>query len=154
MHQCAIYNTTSHGWRPAVWPGGCLMNMRRDFEMFLGGPNEAIAQRMHVTISPQRIIRLNRNMYAAMGKPSAVRLSYSRTRDIIAIEASSIRQPEAFPVMPEGSGWRISAAPFGRHFKIEIDSTLKFIAPDLVGSTLYLSLTKTITVSRRKRKKK
>lgn len=67
------------------------MKIGRDFETFLGGPNEAIARRLHVTITPQKLIRLNRNMYAAMGRPSAVRLSYSRARDIIAIEPADTR---------------------------------------------------------------
>ncbi len=49
---------------------------------------------------------------------------------------------------------RINAAPFCRHFNIEIDSTRKFITPDLAGNTLYLSLAKTISVATRKRKKK
>lgn len=105
------------------------MKIGRDFETFLGGPNEAIARRLHVTITPQKLIRLNRNMYAAMGRPSAVRLSYSRARDLIAIEPADARQAEAFPVMPDSCGWRINAAPFCRHFNIEVDSTRKFITP-------------------------
>jgi hypothetical protein len=48
----------------------------------------------------------------------------------------------------------INSAPFCRHFNIEVDSTRKFINPDLAGDTLYLSLAKTISVATRKRRKK
>ncbi|MEP7076332.1 MAG: hypothetical protein ABI878_11035 [Acidobacteriota bacterium] len=128
--------------------------MDREFEKFAGGPNEAIAKRIHVTITPAKLIRLNRNMYEQMGKPSAVHLGYSRTRDVIAIEEASPRLSDSFPVLPNRCAWRINAAPFCRHFGISIDTTLKFIRPDLEGNTLLLNLRETISVGSRKRRKK
>lgn len=62
-----------------------LPRMDRDFETFLGGPNEVISKRLHVTISPAKLILLNRNMYVELGRPEAVRLAFSRVRDTIAI---------------------------------------------------------------------
>src|SRR5215831_3946716 len=106
--------------------------MDRDFEIFRGGANEALSTRLHVTISPAKLILLNRNVYNQMGKPAAVRLAFSRTRDIIAVEPASIRFEDSFPVIVNGAGWRISAAPFCRHFGIEIDTTTKFIHPEIV----------------------
>lgn len=128
--------------------------MDRDFETFLGGPNEAIAKRVHVTISPALLILLNRNVYTLMGRPEAVRLAFSRVRDTIAIEPASPRLNETFPVLTHGASWRINSAPFCRHFNIKIDTTLKFIRPNLEGRTLYLKLSETISVGRGKRKKK
>ncbi len=130
------------------------MVMERDFERFQGGANEAISKRLHVTISPAKLILLNRNLFNALGRPSAVRLSYSRARDIIAIEPADTRQAEAFPVMPDSCGWRINSAPFCRHFNIEVDTTLKFIKPEIVDGALYLKLNETISVGGRKRRKK
>ena len=128
--------------------------MDREFERFRGGANEALSERLHVTISPAKLILLNRNVYNLFGKPDAVYLNYSRERDIIAIEHASPRSPECFPVMVNGAGWRISAAPFCRHFGIKIDTTLKFVSPEIVGDALQLKLGETTVVGGRKRKKK
>jgi hypothetical protein len=128
--------------------------MDREFEKFHGGPSEPASKRIHITISPQKLILLNRNAYNLMGRPAAVTLGYSRTRDIIAIEPSSPRLNESFPVIQNPMNWRINAAPFCRHFGIDIDTQLKFITPEFEGSTLYLKLNETISVGGRKRRRK
>lgn len=126
----------------------------REFERYRGGPGEAASKRLHVTISPAKLILLNRNVYHLLGKPAAVYLNYSRTRDIIAIEPASPRLPESFPVIANPCNWRINAAPFCRHFGIDIDTTLKFIRPEIDGNALYLKLSETVSVGGRKRRKK
>jgi hypothetical protein len=128
-----------------------IQDMERNFERFLGGPNEALAKRLHVTISPENIIYLNRNMYVQMGRPEAVHLGFDRQRDTIAIEPASPRLNDSFPVMANQHNWRINAAPFCRHFGIKIDTRLKFISPDLVGNTLQLDLRHVVSVGGRKR---
>ena len=128
--------------------------MEREFERFRGGPTEAAAKCVHVTSGPQKLIRPNRNMYNILGRPAAVYLNYSRKRDIIAIEPASLRLNESFPVLQTGHSWRINSAPFCRHFGIDIDTTLKFIQPEVVGNTLYLKLNETVSVGGRKRRKK
>lgn len=128
--------------------------MDREFERFLGGPNEAIAKRLHVTISPAKLILLNRNIYNQLGRPAAVYLNYSRSREVIALEPASSRLAGTFPVIANPMNWRINAASFCRHFRIEIDITLKFVNPELDGNTLYLKLTETISVGGRKRRQR
>lgn len=128
--------------------------MDRDFERFYGGPNEAIGNRLYVTISPQRLILLNRNMYNQLGQPEAVYLNYSRTRDIIAVEPASPRLPATFPVIKNLMNYRINAAPFCRHFGIDVDTQMKFVHPEIIDNILYLKLNEVVSVSRRKRKKK
>ena len=56
--------------------------------------------------------------------------------------------------MLNGKGWRISAAPFCRHFGIQIDQTLKFVNPEVVGTELRLNLSETVSVARQPRRKK
>src|SRR5689334_11788676 len=119
--------------------------MDRDFERFRGGPNEALAKRLHVTISPQKLILINRKLYIEIGRPEAVHLGYSRERDTIAIEPASPRLSDAFPLVANPRNWRINAAPFCRHFGIEIDTTLKFIRPEIIGNTLLLKLSETVS---------
>ncbi len=128
------------------------MTLDREFERYQGGPNEAASKRLHVTISPAKLILLNRNVYHLLGKPAAVYLNFNRMRDIIAIEPSSPRLPQSFPVLPTGHSWRINAAPFCRHFGIDIDTTLKFIHPELETNALYLKLAETVSVGGRRRK--
>ena len=147
MMFCAIYDTYERSRNASLV-------MEREFERFKGGPTEASAKRIHVTIGPQKVILLNRNMYNILGKPSAVFLDYSRKRDIIAIEPTSPRFNEAFPVLPSGLNWRINAAPFCRHFGISTDVTVKFLNPEMVDSALHLKLDETISVGGRKRRKR
>lgn len=128
--------------------------MDREFERFLGGQNEAIGDRVHVTISPAMLILLNRKIYNLLGRPEAVYLNYSRARDIIAVEPASPRLTGIFPVIANHANWRINAASFCRHFRIAIDTQLKFVNPELDVTTLYLNLRETVSVGGRKRKKK
>lgn len=128
--------------------------MDRDFERFRGGPNEPLQSRIYVTLSPRRNLVLNRNAYEQLGRPAAVRLYYSRDRDAIGIEPTSPRLGDAFPVVANGAaGWRVSAAPFCRHFNISVDTTVRFAAPAFQGSSLLLSLAETISVARPKRRR-
>jgi hypothetical protein len=130
------------------------MALDREFERFHGGPNEPASKRVHITISPAKLILLNRNAYDLMGKPAAVYLNFSRKRDIIALEPASERVHDSFPVIQNTSNWRINAAPFCRNFNIDIDTQLKFIHPELEGDALMLKLKETVSVGGRKRRKK
>jgi hypothetical protein len=129
--------------------------MERDFERFRGEPNEDRATRLYITLSPTSNIILNRKAYEMLGRPATVHLYYSRERDAIGIEVTSPRFNNAFPVMPNGpTGYRISAAPFCRHFNISVETTSKFIQPEFKGNTLTLKLGETISVARPKRRRK
>ncbi len=130
------------------------MPLDRDFERFLGGAGEPASKRVHVTISPQNLILLNRNAFEMFGRPEAVRLSYSRQRDTIAIEPTSPRLNDAFPVIANNHNWRINAAPFCRHFGIKIDAQTKFLAPVIKRDAMLLKLSETISVARQKRRKR
>ena len=124
------------------------MEMERDFEKFLAGPTPSAAKRLHVTLNANSVISLNNNVYNLMGKPEAVCLYYSRTRDTIGIVPVSPRMNEAFPVKPHlNTGWRISAAPFCRHFGIRVDSTFRFVDPEIQGVKLLLKLSHVVSVA-------
>ncbi len=125
--------------------------MDREFERFRGGANEPLSKRLHVTLHKTKAIVLNRNTYKMMGSPEAVFLSYSRQRDLIAIEPTSLRSNDAFPLVVCGAGYRINSGPFCSHFNISTNTTLKFIAPEVTGDALYLNLGDTVEIHRRKR---
>lgn len=130
--------------------------MEREFEKFRGGPTQDPAQRIHVTINKDNVIGLNRNCYHLLGKPPAVYLYFSRGKDVIAIEPTpNARSSEAFPVKVRNlADWRINAAPFCKHFGIRIDSTERFISPDIRDGKLILKLSETVTVRQNRRKRK
>lgn len=128
------------------------------FEKFMGGPTPSPHNRLHVTINPQYVIGLNKKCYEMLGKPPAVYLHYNRDEHIIGIEpVHSFRMPAAFPVKEKTSvGWCVRASPLCKHYNIRIDSTERFIRPDLSrdGKMLLLKLTETVTVTQQRRKKK
>lgn len=126
----------------------------REFERFRGGPTQSKAERVYVTIDKRFVISINNNMHRLLGKPSAVYLHYSRKSDVIAVEPlSSSRLPEAFPVRERsGGGWRINASPFCKHFGIRLDTTERFICPEIHNGKLLLKLTETVTVQNQRRR--
>ncbi len=132
------------------------MDLDRDFEKFRGGPTQPAADRIHVTINKENVIGLNANCYRLLGNPPAVYLYFSRVQDVIAIEpVHSFRLPEAFPVkLKTHVGWRINASPFCKHFNIRLDSTQKFISPEIRDGKLQLKLSETVTVRQNRRKSK
>ena len=131
--------------------------MDRSFEKFRGGPTKPAQDRMHVTINKINVIMLNKNAHRHLGHPAAVFLYFSREKDTIVLQPSSVRLTESFPVLDKGtSGKRINVAPFCRNYGIDIDTTLKFIEPEIREDGLYLKLGETVSVAqvRRRRKKK
>ena len=129
--------------------------MDSSYETFLGGSTKPAQDRISVTINNQNVISLNANCFRLMGKPEAVKLAFSRDLQTIAVTPCSPRLGEAFAVLPKNSsGRRINAAPFCRHFRIHIDSTLRFLEPylDPEGS-LHLDLRKVVSVAQVRRKR-
>ena len=129
--------------------------MDSSYETFLGGSTKPAQDRINVTINWQNVIALNANCYRLMGKPEAVKLAFSRDLQSIAVTPCSPRLGEAFAVLPKNSsGRRINAAPFCRHFRIHIDSTLRFLEPYLdPEGTLHLDLRKVVSVAKVRQKR-
>ncbi|MEP6848363.1 MAG: hypothetical protein ABI999_05865 [Acidobacteriota bacterium] len=126
----------------------------RKFEKFMGGPTVPPETRVHVSIDGRGVITMNATAFRLLGKPKAVYLHFSRADDTIAIEpVDSDRFPAAFPLRPNGTARYLNSAPFCRHFNIRLDTTHRFITPDLRDGALHLKLRETVTI-RRERKKK
>ena len=128
------------------------MELDRQCEKFMGGPNEAYSERVHVTISAKGAIFLNEKAHAMMGRPQGVYLYYNRPKDMIVLEPTqAVRSSNAFLLKAAArhSGRHIHASPFCKHFGIRPDATLKFINPetDALGR-MYLKLAETTIVDR------
>ena len=136
-----------------------MEQLDRQCEKFMGGPTEAYGERVHVTIDQKGSIFLNQKAHAMMGRPLAVYLYFNRPKDMIILEpTSAATSRNAFLLKEDGStttGRRVYANPFCKHFGIRIDSTHKFIRPevDAVGR-MYLKLSETTIVARGSRKGK
>jgi hypothetical protein len=122
----------------------------------MGGPTEAYAERVHVTIDQKGSIFLNQKAHAMMGRPAAVFLYLNRPKEMIILEPTGqLTSHNAFLVKSGGStttGRRVYANPFCKHFGIKLNTTHKFIDPstDSAGR-LYLKLSETVVVARGKR---
>ena len=69
-----------------------------EWEKFLGGPVKPLALRMHAAIARGGRIQINVNLFKRLGSPEAVWLFFNRRLQQIAIPATSLRMPEAFPL--------------------------------------------------------
>lgn len=132
------------------------MAFDRAWQRFNGGPNESLKSRVHVTINRFGNVLLNQRAFERLGRPEAVNLYYNPDLDSIGLESASPRLPQAFPIKAQGKagGWRINAAPFLRHFGIQLDKTYRFINPRFQGVTVELRLTEITAVGGYTRKGK
>ena len=131
------------------------MAMDKEWEKFHGGPTAPRETRLRAAITRQGLIEINKNLFRVIGKPEAVYLYFNRARKQIALESTSPRFSEAFPVKPCQNGYSLHATPFLRHHGIKITERLKFVRPDLgPDGQLILDLTRTVVVEGTKRKKK
>ncbi len=126
--------------------------LERKFEKFLGGPIEPPDQRIHATIDKRNVITMNARCFSMIGKPVGAYLHFSRVDDTIAIEpVSSLMLPGVFPFRTKGTARYLNAASFCRHFGISLDTTLRFICPDLRDGALHLKLSETVAIARTRR---
>lgn len=130
------------------------MILDREWEKFKGGPTVASQNQLHVTLGRKGVLYINGNTHRLLGRPTGVYLFFNRAKDTIAVQPASPRLPEAFPVKEKREGYIIHASPFCRHFGIRLDTTQKFIRPDIDDSGfLILDLASTITVTRQRPKR-
>jgi hypothetical protein len=126
-----------------------------EFEKFTGGPVKPPSLRMHATIARGGRIHLNANLFKRLGNPQAVWLFFNRRTQQIAVQSTSLRMPEAFPVgtLHSKSTRYISAASFCTHFGIRIRETHRFTEPHFsADGKLILDLNKTVIVSRTRKR--
>lgn len=127
-------------------------SLDRKFEKFLGGPIVSPEQRIHVSIDKRNVISLNARAFGMIGKPAGAWLHFSRADDTIAIEpASSLMLQGVFPFGSNGSGRYLNAASFCRHYGISLDTTHRFLYPELKDGALQLKLSETVVIARTRR---
>jgi hypothetical protein len=110
---------------------------------------------MYVTIDKRFVIGLNKNHVPASGQTDrgVLALQPQERRDRCRAAGQSAGLPAAFPVREKpGGGFRINASPFCKHFGIRIDTTERFIHPDIRDGKLLLKLYETVTIQQPKAK--
>ncbi|MEQ1643119.1 MAG: hypothetical protein ABL959_06720 [Pyrinomonadaceae bacterium] len=123
------------------------MEIDREWEKFTGGPFVPHSERLYVTLSGKGKLLLNRKAYSVIGNPKRVLLYFNRKTDSIGIRPAHERLAEAFPARVTGGSVVFYVGSFLRHFGIKLQSTEKFVAPDLdANGLLRLDLSNTITV--------
>jgi hypothetical protein len=134
-----------------------MTKLDREYERFRGGAAKPSSQRLHITLNNKGIIYLNKNAHRLMGRPEAVYIYFSRDKDELALESTSPRLADAFPVKTtlKAHGYVIHANPVTKHFGIRLDGTNRFIDPTLdPHGILHLKLSDIVQTARGKRKKK
>jgi hypothetical protein len=122
-----------------------------EFEKFIGGPVKQPSLRMHATIARTYRIHLNANLFKRLGKPEAVWLFFNWRTQQIAVQPTSLKMPDAFPVgtLHSKATRYVNAASFCTHYGIRIRQTRRFTEPNFsADGKLILDLTKTVIVSR------
>ncbi|MFT3744209.1 MAG: hypothetical protein QM785_07935 [Pyrinomonadaceae bacterium] len=127
--------------------------MNNQWTIFEGRQHVQRARReMRVTIGPRHVIYMNGKAYDALGRHSAVEMSYDGDRRIIGLKPIDPGKKNAFRIKKHGSGGdyhRISASAFCQHFRLRIDRTLLFEDADINSDgILTLDLNRAITVGR------
>ena len=129
-----------------------MANLGSNFEKFLGGPIEPPAERVHATIDKRSVITINKKCYDLIGKPLGAWLHFSRVDGTIAIEpVPSLMLPGVFPFHQNGSARFLYAASFTRNFGIDLDTTLRFIGPEVKDGALQMKLSETVVIARKRR---
>ena len=126
-----------------------------EWEKFTGGPVKPPSLRMHATIAPGGRIHLNANLFKRLGNPEAVWLFFNWRKQQIAVQPTSLKMPEAFPIgMLQSKSTRyISAASFCTHFGIRIRQTHRFTEPHFAADgKLILDLNKKVIVRRTRKR--
>lgn len=125
--------------------------MIKHWTRFEGRPNGADRDQVRVTLSPKKVILLNRVIFEAMGEPAAVELLFDETRKVIGLQPIERTRRNAFPVKQNKSGRHrtVQASAFCTHFGITVDRTVQFQHVDLDSEgVLELDMAKTVTVGR------
>lgn len=123
----------------------------RQCEKFMGGPTEAFAERVHVTLSSDGRVFLNQKAHRMMGRPQAVFLYFNRVKDLMILEPAQVGGASAaFTLKDGGHGSRmIYAKPFCKHFNIRVEGTQRFIEPETdAAGRMFLKLSETVNVAR------
>ena len=127
------------------------MTLDREYEKFAGGPNQPNRDRIHITINKTGLIYINGNGHRMMGRPEAVQLFFNKAKDKIAIKPAHARLADVFPLKEKNGYYLIHSSPFCRHYGIRLNTTEKFVHPDIDDEgILHLDLSDTITVKRHK----
>jgi hypothetical protein len=121
--------------------------LEREWEKFRGGPAGKSAEEVRVSIYGRGHLYLNAKAYQVLGRPKAVAIYYNREQDAIALEPANPRSVESFQITRQSTGWLIRATSFCRHYKIRIETTERFLRPDLTNEgQLILNLRETVNV--------
>ena len=125
--------------------------MIKHWTRFEGRPYGADRNQVRVTLSPKKVILLNRVAFEALGGPAAVELLFDETRKVIGLKPIERNRRNAFLVKSkkQGNHRTINAGAFCTHFGITVDRTVQFQHVDLDNEgVLELDMAKTVHVSR------
>jgi len=107
---------------------------------------------MRVTLDRKGVIYLNREAWAALGKPEAVELLFDPGRRVIGLQKTDAWRPNAFPVKHKrtATGKTINASPFCNHFMIWTNRVVLFNTVEIDDEGIMSLPIDSLTVASRK----
>lgn len=139
---------------PARRPDSLTNMLDRKFDKYIGGPTPDPLVRVHITLSPAGRFFFNNKAHELLGRPGGLYIYFSASDDEIAVQPTRSSMPLALPLLHEGKGWRVNAGPFCRHFRIRLDTTVRFAFPNFTNDGLILKLRETVTIETARRGRK
>jgi hypothetical protein len=105
---------------------------------------------VRVTLGRSGVFYLNRKAYEVLGGAKAVEMLFDGNKRIVGLRPVDPAQRNAFVIKAHSrNNYRIQAAPFCRHLKLNAESTLLFDAAELTTEgILELPMDKTVSVGR------
>ncbi len=102
------------------------------------------SQSPFVTLQRRGPISLNQAAFEELGKPEAVELLYAREERVIGLKPTSLKQPYAFPVRPQGSRGRagnytVAGQAFTKNYGIDTSVARRYAA-EMQDGTLLIDL--------------
>lgn len=130
--------------------------MSKRWTVFEGRPNLVEKGRLRVTLSPKKVLLINRPAYEALGNPAAVEMRFDERTRTIGLVPKDPRHANAFPIKRRLSKPNskynyllIHAAPFCGHFEIAPQRTMLFTNIDLDDDgVMLLELSSAVAVGR------
>ena len=127
--------------------------MEMQWEEFEPGPVEQNTDRIHASINRRGNIYLNRRAFKAIGEPELAVLLYDRRRSTIGITRAPASRRNAYRLKRKNSNGSASrviyAANFCRHYGIDPEETLAFLAAEVdKNGVLILNLNEVAPVRR------
>ena len=116
--------------------------MSRKWKEFGIGPNGSTQNRIHVSLSKEGNLRLNKMAFAELGNPEALKLMFEERTSTIGLTPTSPAMPNAYTThyKEKDAGTRFSCRTFLKTNGVKLDTSVTFPTARVEEGVLLLEL--------------